>query len=70
MRGAPGVVASAVGCARGEPGAALGEESLIAWAREQMAAFKYPRSVTFVDALPMTATGKVLKRELRANAAT
>ena len=29
-----------------------------------MAAFKYPRIVAFVDNLPMTATGKILKREL------
>jgi long-chain acyl-CoA synthetase len=47
------------------PDSALTEAELIAWAREQMAAFKYPRSVEFRDALPMSATGKVLKRELR-----
>jgi long-chain acyl-CoA synthetase len=47
-------------------GAALDSEELIAWSRETMAAYKYPRTVEFVDALPMTATGKVLKRELRA----
>ena len=29
-----------------------------------MAAYKYPRIVEFVDSLPMTATGKILKREL------
>jgi len=29
-----------------------------------MAGFKYPRTVTFVDSLPMTATGKLLKRAL------
>ena len=29
-----------------------------------MANYKYPRMVEFVDALPMTATGKILKREL------
>ena len=29
-----------------------------------MASFKYPRFVEFVDNLPMTATGKILKREL------
>jgi len=50
------------------PGALVSETELIAWARETMAAFKYPRAVEFVDALPMTATGKVLKRELRAAA--
>jgi long-chain acyl-CoA synthetase len=45
-------------------GATVTEEELIAWAREQMAGHKYPRVVAFVDALPMTATGKILKREL------
>ena len=46
-------------------GATVTEDELIAWGKEQMAAFKYPRIVEFVDALPMTATGKILKRELR-----
>ena len=32
--------------------------------KEQMASYKYPRIVEFVDNLPMTATGKILKREL------
>jgi long-chain acyl-CoA synthetase len=45
-------------------GAALTEDELIAWGKEQMASYKYPRLVTFVDSLPMTATGKILKREL------
>ena len=36
----------------------------MAWGKEQMAGYKYPRIVEFVDALPMTATGKILKREL------
>ncbi|MFI0418138.1 long-chain fatty acid--CoA ligase [Spongiactinospora sp. 9N601] len=48
-----------------KPGAEIGERELIAWARERMAAYKYPRLVEFRDALPMTATGKILKRELR-----
>jgi long-chain acyl-CoA synthetase len=39
-------------------------EELIDWAKEQMAAFKYPRSIEFRDTLPMTSTGKILKREL------
>ncbi len=45
-------------------GATVTEEELVAWAKEQMASYKYPRIVEFVDALPMTATGKILKREL------
>ena len=40
------------------------EDELVAWAKEQMAAYKYPRIVEFADSLPMTATGKILKREL------
>lgn len=47
------------------PGASVTEEELIGWCRENMAAYKYPRIVEFRDALPMTATGKILKRELR-----
>ena len=41
------------------------EETLIAWSRERLAAYKYPRIVEFVERLPMTSTGKVLKRCLR-----
>jgi len=46
------------------PGAAITEADLIAWCRRNMAAYKYPRIVEFRDGLPMTATGKILKREL------
>jgi long-chain acyl-CoA synthetase len=45
-------------------GAAVTEDELVAWGKEQMASYKYPRLVAFVDSLPMTATGKILKREL------
>jgi long-chain acyl-CoA synthetase len=45
-------------------GATVTEDELVAWAKDQMAGYKYPRIVQFVDALPMTATGKILKREL------
>ncbi len=47
-----------------EDGASLTEDELVAWGKEQMAGYKYPRIVEFVDSLPMTATGKILKREL------
>ena len=46
------------------PGAEITEDELVAWGKEQMAAYKYPRIVAFVDSLPMTSTGKILKREL------
>jgi long-chain acyl-CoA synthetase len=48
-----------------KPGQQLTADELVAWARDQMAAYKYPRLVEFRDALPMNASGKVLKRELR-----
>ncbi|MEU6741122.1 long-chain-fatty-acid--CoA ligase [Streptosporangium sandarakinum] len=47
------------------PGAAVTEPELSEWCRENMAAYKYPRIIEFRDSLPMTATGKILKRELR-----
>ncbi|WP_393084702.1 long-chain fatty acid--CoA ligase [Streptomyces sp. LN704] len=47
------------------PGAELSEQDLIAWCKEQMAGYKYPRLIEFVDVLPTNATGKILKRELR-----
>lgn len=47
------------------PGHSLAPDELVDWCRERMAAFKYPRIVEIVDALPMTATGKILKRALR-----
>jgi long-chain acyl-CoA synthetase len=40
------------------------EAELIAWGREQFAGYKYPRLVEFVAGLPMTSTGKILKRQL------
>ena len=46
------------------PDADITEDELVAWSKEAMAAFKYPRIVEFRDELPMTATGKILKREL------
>jgi acyl-CoA synthetase (AMP-forming)/AMP-acid ligase II len=40
-------------------------EQIIAWARDEMANYKVPRKVRIVDALPLNASGKVLKTELR-----
>jgi long-chain acyl-CoA synthetase len=40
-------------------------EEIIAWSKENMAGYKYPRIVEIRESLPMTATGKILKRELR-----
>lgn len=49
--------------------ASLDEQSVIAWAKENMANYKVPRTVRFVDELPMNAGGKVLKNVLREQAA-
>jgi long-chain acyl-CoA synthetase len=45
-------------------GASVTEEELVEWSKKEMAAYKYPRVIEFVPSLPMTATGKILKREL------
>ncbi len=43
----------------------VSEDDLLAWCRERMAGFKAPRSIEFLDALPLNATGKVMKDQLR-----
>jgi long-chain acyl-CoA synthetase len=48
-----------------KPGADLTEDTLRAWCQEQFAAYKYPRLIEFRTELPTSATGKILKRELR-----
>jgi long-chain acyl-CoA synthetase len=48
-----------------KPGESVNAEELIAYCRDRMAAYKYPRQIEFVDELPKTASGKVLRRELR-----
>src|SRR6184192_2634501 len=41
------------------------EEDITQWCRAEMAVYKAPRQVRFIDALPKTASGKILKRLLR-----
>jgi len=48
------------------PGATITAEALIAWTREQVAAYKYPRAIEFRESLPVGPTGKVFKRALKA----
>ncbi len=48
-----------------KPGASATEEELIEFCRATMAAYKYPRSIEFLEDLPKTVTGKILRRELR-----
>jgi acyl-CoA synthetase (AMP-forming)/AMP-acid ligase II len=78
MTGLPGIHQSAI---IGVPDARLGEvghafivrsagstvtaEEIIGWSRANLANYKVPRGVTFVDALPMNSTGKVIKFALR-----
>jgi long-chain acyl-CoA synthetase len=45
-------------------------DELVAFARERLAGYKLPRSIEFVDELPRTPSGKVLKRELRKSTVT
>ncbi len=60
-----------VGCAYVVPTAAAAADplsigrSILSWSRGAMANYKVPRGVVLVDALPVNASGKVLKRELR-----
>lgn len=50
------------------PGATATPEDLIAFVKDRVAAYKYPRHVWVVDALPKGATGKILRREVTAPA--
>ena len=47
------------------PGAVVTSDDLIAWSRREMANYKVPREVEFVESLPRNASGKVVKGELR-----
>jgi len=82
MSGLPGIHQSAI---IGVPDARLGEighafivrsagstitaEEVIAWCRANLANYKVPRAVTFIDQLPMNSTGKVIKYALKEMAA-
>jgi HIP---CoA ligase len=68
--GMPDARLGEVGCAFivSKSGVELSADAIIAWAKPRMANYKVPRSVVFVDALPMNATGKVNKVVLRERA--
>lgn len=53
-------------CVVAKPGCAIDEADVIAWARERIAAFKAPKSVDVIPVMPRNASGKILRRELRA----
>ncbi len=63
-----GEAVTAIVIPRGE--AVLDQDELIAFCRERLAGFETPKSVVFVDALPETVGGKVLKYKLRAQYGT
>ena len=46
-------------------GMSVNADDLKTWTKEHIASYKYPRVIEFLDALPMSATGKILKKELR-----
>ena len=48
-----------------KPGSEVKANDIIGYCREHLAAYKYPRIVDFMEALPKGPTGKILKRELR-----
>jgi acyl-CoA synthetase (AMP-forming)/AMP-acid ligase II len=50
-----------------KPDARAGATDLIEFCRSRLAHYKCPRSVEFLESLPKTGTGKILKRELRKN---
>lgn len=52
-----------------KPGAHATEADLQAYVKERLASYSYPREITFLDALPMTVTGKVIRKELKRRAA-
>lgn len=48
-----------------KPGATATEEELIAFLKERLASYKVPKRIVFMESLPISAAGKILKRELR-----
>ncbi|MEM6303632.1 MAG: AMP-binding protein [Pseudomonadota bacterium] len=52
-----------------KPGSTVTAQELQDWVKQRLARYSYPREIAFVDALPMTVTGKVIRKELKARAA-
>ena len=53
-------------CIVPKPGEELDEASVIAWTKERLAGFKVPRSIDVLDIMPRNASGKILRKDLRA----
>ena len=51
-----------------KPGAKASGPELQKWVKDRLAQYSYPREVAFLDALPMTVTGKIIRKELKARA--
>lgn len=51
-----------------KPGAEASAETLQAYVKDRLTAYAYPREIEFLDALPMTVTGKVIRKELKRRA--
>ncbi|WP_299874664.1 AMP-binding protein [uncultured Sulfitobacter sp.] len=51
-----------------KPGASVRAKDLQDWVKDRLASYSYPREIAFLEALPMTVTGKVIRRELKAMA--
>ena len=60
-----GEAAKAMVVLREEEKGNVAEEDIVGWAKGKMAAYKYPRSVEFIDELPKSGSGKILWRELQ-----
>ncbi len=52
-----------------KPGAEAAAQELQDWVKDRLAQYSYPREVAFLEELPMTMTGKVIRKELKARAA-
>ena len=49
-----------------KPGVEIDADDVISWAREKIAGFKVPKSIDIIEALPRNASGKILRKDLRA----
>ena len=49
-----------------KPGTTIDPDDVISWARERIAGFKAPKTIDIIDALPRNASGKILRKDLRA----
>jgi acyl-CoA synthetase (AMP-forming)/AMP-acid ligase II len=47
------------------PGSTVSESEVYAWCKQNIASYKIPKTITFVDEFPRNSLGKILKRELK-----